>query len=154
MIGQALGYREIERPALPLAQATLQFDDVLGCVIEIFSAIIVVAPLVVPIATAFDVHAVDYVLKPVEERRLGNWAVLRAILEPGRHELLLERAGRDPEGEGDVLYFATLSQGMDYIPAHCPSASSGVVEPRSSTWSAPSVVAWRSSQWRSADGAT
>ncbi|HEY7740303.1 MAG TPA: TRAP transporter large permease subunit [Steroidobacteraceae bacterium] len=31
---------------------------VLGCVIEIFSAIIVVAPLVVPIAAAFDVHPV------------------------------------------------------------------------------------------------
>ncbi|MGQ0384885.1 MAG: TRAP transporter large permease [Gammaproteobacteria bacterium] len=31
---------------------------VLGCVIEIFSAIIVVAPLVVPVAMAFDVHPV------------------------------------------------------------------------------------------------
>lgn len=31
---------------------------VLGCVIEIFSAIIVVAPLVVPVAAAFDVHPV------------------------------------------------------------------------------------------------
>lgn len=31
---------------------------VLGCVIEIFSAIIVVAPLIVPIAAAFDVHPV------------------------------------------------------------------------------------------------
>jgi len=50
---------------------------------------------------------VDGRASPGEQRR-GNWIVLRAALDPGRHELQLERAGRDRDGETDVLYFAAI----------------------------------------------
>jgi C4-dicarboxylate transporter, DctM subunit len=44
---------------------------VLGCVIEIFSAIIVVAPLVVPVAMAFDVHPVHLGVVMLASLELG-----------------------------------------------------------------------------------
>jgi tripartite ATP-independent transporter DctM subunit len=43
----------------------------LGCVIEIFSAIIVVAPLVVPVAAAFDVHPVHLGVVMLASLELG-----------------------------------------------------------------------------------
>ena len=38
----------------------------------------------------------------------GNWALLRAPLHAGKHELLLARAGRDAASGRDVLYFITI----------------------------------------------
>jgi hypothetical protein len=63
---------------------------------------------------------------PRGEQRRGNWIVIRATLGPGRHELLLERAGRDPDGETDVLYFAAIVHGDDagsYLEAPGPGTA-------------------------------